>query len=187
MIAAAVALDQASRGQGNAVELGPVGEGRGRSPAIGGLPAQRGHFGDRPSFLDRVRERGNRLLAVVHADRVDLRLLERARERRCGVSPDDDERIGRRAPHVASRFEHAVVLESVHTRDADEPRARPLDPGGDPPEAQIDDRRRMPTGAKSRGDVLEPERLDAKEGTQAKALVSRVGAQEKDVHRVAGL
>src|SRR5205823_12611704 len=93
----------------------------------------------------------------------------------------DDEGIGRSSPHLAGRFEHAVVLESVHARDADEPRTRPLDPGGDSPEAQIDDRRRMAAGEKSRGDVLEPQRLDAKKGAQAEAFVPRVGAEQEDV------
>lgn len=53
--------------------------------------------------------------------------------------------------------------------------------------AQIHDRRRVPAGEKSRGDVFEAERLDAEEWTQPEALVAGIGAQEQHVHGVAGL
>jgi hypothetical protein len=54
-------------------------------------------------------------------------------------------------------------------------------------EAQIQDRGPMPAGEESRGDVLEAERLDPEEWPEPEALVAGIGAQEQDVHGVAGL
>ena len=104
------------------------------------------------------------------------------------MPPHEDERTGRRATHLARRFEDAVVLERVHAGDADEPRPRSPYPRGDTRvEAQIQDRRRMSAGEESRSDVLEAERLDPEEWSEPEAFVAGIGAQEQDVHGVAGL
>jgi hypothetical protein len=54
-------------------------------------------------------------------------------------------------------------------------------------EAQIQDHRRMPAGEESSSDILEAERLDPEEWPEPEALVAGIGAQEQDVHGVAGL
>ena len=81
------------------------------------------------------------------------------------------------------RLDHAVVLEGVHAGDADHPRTRPAHPARHAAaEAQVDDRRVVAALAQGRGDVFEPERLDAEERPQPEPLVAGIGAHQQDVH-----
>jgi hypothetical protein len=100
------------------------------------------------------------------------------------VAPGQDEGLRRGAANLARGLENSVVLERVHAGDPDDRGPRPPDPGGDAViEAQVHDRGLVARAAQRRGDVFEPERLDTEEGTQAEALVSRIGSQEQDSHR----
>ena len=70
-------------------------------------------------------------------------------------------------------------------QDADDRGAPPAHLGRDAgTETQVGDRRNVAPPPQRRADVLEPERLDAEEGTEAEALVAGIGPQEQDVHRV---
>jgi hypothetical protein len=185
VVAAAVALDQLARRKSHAVERRALRQGEGRGPSL--LPAQpqRGHLRERPAARERVNHRRHDLLAVVDADRVHVVGLERLRERRRGVAPDEKERLGQKPPHLPRRLEDAVVLERMHARDADDGGPRFSKRAGESGrKTQVDDRRLVAAGGKGRGDVFEAERLHPEERAQAKTLVDRIRPDEENVHAV---
>jgi hypothetical protein len=154
-------------------------------PEVGVPQEERRQLPQASTGRERVGHRGNDLLSVVDADRVDLRSLQRRRVRRRRVAAHQDERVGRRAPDLPRRRDDPLVLERVHARDPDERGPGAAHPPGDRvAEAQIDDGGRVAPGGEGRGDVLEAERLDPEKRAQPEPFVARIGAQEQDVHRV---
>ncbi len=99
------------------------------------------------------------------------------------MAADEDECTGARPPHVRGQCEHFVRLECVHARDADERRTRgPQKTIDRSAETQIGDGDAVAPPLERRGDVLEAERLDPEERTEAEAIVPRRWPQQQDVH-----
>src|SRR5262245_7061065 len=99
------------------------------------------------------------------------------------MTAHEDERFGGFPADRSRNLEDLVVFERVHARDPDDRRPRATKRAAKRPcESQVEDLRVDPGRSQGGGDVLETERLHAKERAQAESLVSRLGPDEKYVH-----
>ena len=152
--------------------------------AVSSAQCEPRHAGQGVTALEGTADHRQHALAIVQYDRRRPRDEERLRIRRRSVATDQDRHLRRERPHVPHDIEYLVGLECMHGRDADERRPRcthlSCERTG---EAEVGDRHAVAARLEGRCDVFHAERFDAKERTEAEALVRGHGTKQQHMHR----